>query len=361
MKKAIFLSYSLGKSSISDYYTALAENLKEEYTVVVFSDVRINKAGAISDDIIVKYWPSKRPAKIADGIFLFKNIRKYKPIMTISVFGSVNIFLIIGFLCRVKARIAWISTLSTQFEQKKILVFRKSLVYKLATNIISNSKATKLDVIKTYKVAEEKIKVLPNSVKNFYSEISNNESEFQLISYVGRLHKSKGVEVLIRAFYKIHFQFSNIRLIIIGGGEEEEFLKELVSELKINDFVFFKGNQTKINVLESFKKSYLAVIPSVSEAFGFTVIEAMSMKTLVIGANNTGIKEIIQNNKTGLLFETNNIENLAEKMSEMLKNPDKRDRLALDGFNHFLKNYETKYAIERDRVFFDSVIKKTNG
>ena len=281
--------------------------------------------------------------------------------MTISVFGSVNIFLIVGFLCRVKIRVAWISTLSTQFTQKKILVFRKSLVYKLATNIIANSNATKLDAVKIYKVAQEKIKVLPNSVKDFYNEVSNNEEkEIKSITYVGRLHKSKGVQILIRAFYQIHFQFSNIRLVIIGGGEEELFLKALVNELNLNDFVSFKGNLTKIKVLESFKKSYLAVIPSVSEAFGFTVIEAMSMKTLVIGANNTGIKEIIKDNNTGLLFETNNVESLAEKMTEMLKQPNKRDRLVLNGFNHFQKKYETKFAIQRDRAFFNSLIKNTN-
>lgn len=361
MKKAVFLSYSLGNSSISDYYTALANNFDKDYTVVVFSDKKIEKLEQISENIIVKYWPSKRPVKIADAIFLYKNIKEYRPIMTISVFGSVSLFLIVGFLCRVNIRIAWISTLSTQFRQKKKLVFRKSLIYKLATNIVTNSIATKLDAVKTYQVAEDKVRVLPNSVKDYYANIEiDKNTELKMITYVGRLHKSKGVEVLIRAFYEVHFQFSNIRLVIIGGGEEEGFLKKLVVELNINEFVFFKGNQSKVTVLENFKRAFLTVVPSVSEAFGFTVIEAMSMKSLVIGANNTGIKEIIQDNVTGLLFETNNVKNLVEKIIEVLENPEKRDSLALNGFNHFQKNYETRIAIERDRAFFNSLIAKRN-
>ena len=361
MKKAVFLSYSLGNSSISDYYSALAEKLKQNYQVVVFSDVRFPEKDIISEDIIVKYWPSKRPTKFADGIFLYRNMKQYKPVMTISVFGSVNIFLIVGFLLRVKVRVAWISTLSTQFEQKKKAVFRKSLIYKLATNIISNSIATKEDSIKNFKIAEKKIKVLPNSVRDQIYEINNTDDNSRFILFVGRLHKSKGVEVLIKAFAKIHNQFSDFKLIIIGGGEEEEYLKELVRNSNLEEFILFKGNQSKRIVLEAFKKSYISVVPSLSEAFGFTVIEAMSMNTLIIGSNNTGIKEIIKDNVTGFLFDTGNVENLAEKMTIAIQQPELRDKLALSGFYHFQKNYETKFAIKRDITFFESLINNVNG
>lgn len=358
MKKTIFISFSLGKTSIGDYYLSLAEKLKSEYQIVLFSDVKINDNILVPDDIIVKYWPSKRPTKLADAVFLYKNIKEYKPIMSISVFGSVNIFLIVGFLCRIKVRVAWISTISTHFQQKKSLLYRKSLIYKLATNIVTNSQATKQDSIENYHVSEKKIKILPNSVKDLYLEIEDeNDDNSKIITYVGRLYKAKGVDVLIKAFSQVRQQFSDFRLIIVGGGQEEKNLKKLVSDLEIDQYVTFTGNQSKVKVLETFKKSYAAVIPSLSEGFGFTVIEAMSMKTLAIGSNNTGIKEIIQHNETGLLFETSDENDLAEKIINAIKQPDFRNKLALSGFNHFIENYETKFAIERDYSFFYSLIK----
>ncbi|MDQ6529637.1 glycosyltransferase [Flavobacterium sp. LHD-85] len=358
MKKTIFISFSLGNTSISDYYVSLAEKFKQDYQIVVFSDVKLNETISISEDIIIKYWPSKRPTKFADGIFLYENIKKYRPIMTISVFGSVNIFLIVGFLCRVKFRVAWISTISTHFRQKKSLLYRKSFAYRLATTIVTNSKATKEDAIKNYYVCESKIKVLPNSVKDLYSTINEDEKEnYKTIVYVGRLYSQKGVDVLIKAFSMVCPQFPDFKLIILGGGQEEKKLKKLVDDLKIGQRVIFKGNQPKVKVLETFKNSYLAVVPSLSEGFGFTVIEAMSMKTMVIGSNNTGIKEIIQDNKTGFLFETSNEHDLAEKIIKSIKQPALRDELALNGFKHFQKNYETDFAVERDWSFFNSLIR----
>lgn len=358
MKKTIFISFSLGNTSISDYYISLAEKFKKDYQIVVFSDVELNETVSIPDDIIIKYWPSKRPTKLADGLFLYENIKKYRPIMTISVFGSVNIFLLVGFLCRVKVRVAWISTISTHFKQKKSLLYRKSFIYRLATNVIANSLATKEDAMKNYHVSASKIKVLPNSVKNLYSEISQvQDDNCKTIVYVGRLYSQKGVDVLIKAFSQVCSQFQDFKLIILGGGEEEKKLKELVNDLKIDQYVVFKGNKPKAEVLSTFKKSYLAVIPSLSEGFGFTVIEAMSMKTMVIGSNNTGIKEIIQDNKTGFLFETSNENDLAEKIIKVIKQPALRDELALNGFEHFQKNYETNIATERDWSFFSSLIK----
>ncbi|MBE8727794.1 glycosyltransferase family 4 protein [Flavobacterium hungaricum] len=361
MKKTVFISFSLGSSSISDYYSTLAEKFKDEFQVIVFSDTKRNDLISLSENIIVKYWPSKRPTKLKDGIFLYKNMREYKPVATISVFGSVNIFLIVGFLYGVKIRIAWISTLTTQFKQQKLLLLRKSLIFKLATNIVANSRATQKDAEQNYRVSSKKIKVLPNSVKDLYSEIEiTNSEDSKLIVYVGRLHKSKGVEVLVEAFAKIHSQFPEFELMIIGGGEEEKNLKKMIVDLKIEQSVIFKGNLPKTQVLQMFKQSYLSVVPSLAEAFGYTVIEAMSMKTLVIGSNNTGIKEIIENDKTGLLFQTNNADDLSAKIKTAILQPELRNKLALSGFDHFKNNYEVKQAVERDVSFFKNLIKKDN-
>nr|WP_317631510.1 glycosyltransferase [uncultured Flavobacterium sp.] len=350
---SIFLSFSLGNTSVSDYFVSLSHEFSKEYDVVIFSDKLKPEHITFPPNIQVLYWPSKRPTKLKDGIFLYNLIKQYKPKMTISIFGSVNIFILVGFLCGVKNRIAWIRTLSTQFPSQKINQIRKSIIYKFSTQLIANSYATKQDVINVFNVNENKIKVLYNSVKKY--DIQEVEFDKNKITYVGRLHKSKGVDTLIKAFNILLNEYPNIHLDIIGSGPENEYLQNLVNSLKIENKVNFLGVKNKKEVLLSFKESYCAVVPSTSEAFGFTVIEAMSMKTCVIGANNTGVKEIIEDKQSGLLFKTSDEIDLAAKMESIFQNQNLRNQLAINGYNRFLNNFEVDMAIKRDTIFFNNL------
>lgn len=360
-KHYIFLSFSLGNTSVSDYFLELAKKMSHSYNVVIFSDTVIPDALVIPKNIEVKKWPSKRPTKLKDALFLYQNIKKYKPKMTISNFGSVNIFMLIGFLCNVKVRVAWIRTLSTQFPQKKINVIRKTFIYKLATKIITNSEATKKDSIHVFKINASKVFVLPNSVKNYNHILNNTIIDKTKIVYVGRLHTSKGIDILIKSTAALLSKGYNVNLDIIGNGDQKTELLKLVDDLKIFANVQFLGGKTKAEVLNAFNNAYCAVVPSNSEAFGFTVIEAMSVETCVIGANNTGIKEIIIPNETGLLFETGNINDLTSKLETILLDEAERCRLAENGFNRFNNFYETNYAVNRDFVFFDKLVASKNN
>lgn len=355
-KNTVFISFSLANSSVSDYFVDLCIRLNSIFKIVIFSDSQKPENILLPDDIEIKYWPSKRPTKFKDGYFLYKNIKKYKPVLTISIFGSVNIFMLVGWLCNIPNRVAWVRSISTAFPQKRINVIRKSLVYKLSTHIITNSEATKQDVIDNFGVNELKIKVLPNSVKNYSDALPHIEVLPNKVVYVGRLHPSKGVDVLIEAISIVRNKGIDICLDIIGKGPLENKLKEQIAQLGLGNAVYLLGTKNKQDVLKAFKSAYCAVIPSNAEAFGFTVIEAMSVGTCVIGANNTGIKEIIIPELTGLLFETGNASDLATKLELVFTNSTLRDRLSENGFDRFLNGYVTEYAVNRDFSFFKNII-----
>lgn len=355
--KTCFLSYNIMKTSPADYFITLSNKLSEKYRVVVIagkireSNVELNK------EIILLNWPSHRPTSWADFWFLCKLVKTYKPDMMLSMFGFVNMFLIVGWLLRVPVRVAWIRTLSSQYPQKRYKVLRKSVIYSLATDIITNSNATKMDVSSFFKIPTRKITILPNSVTDYSSILHDISTETFNLLYVGRLHPSKGIEILIHAFSQIVMKHPNVHLDIIGQGPSLNELLELSKSLGISNKVIFLGEKNKETVLRAYKKSYCTIIPSQSEAFGFTVIEAMSVGTCVIGANNTGIKEIILHEETGLLFETGNSNDLAQKLEKLLMNENYRNSLAMCGYKRFLNYYETSHAINRDSTFFRSLLK----
>ncbi|WP_189342987.1 glycosyltransferase family 4 protein [Winogradskyella epiphytica] len=333
----------------------MSNKLSQDYKVIVIAGKIRDTKIKLNENIVVLKWPSVRPTTWKDFWFLFKLVQTYKPDLMISMFGFVNMFLIVGRLFGVKNRVAWIRTLSSQYAQKRYKVLRKSFIYSLATTIITNSNATKIDVANFFKIPSRKITVLPNSVKDYSSTLQGVTTDNKNLLYVGRLHSSKGIDVLIRAFSQIVKKFPIMRLDIIGQGPFLNELLDLTIALGVSNHVSFLGEKNKESVLSAYKKSYCTIIPSRSEAFGFTVIEAMSTGTCVIGANNTGIKEIIIHEETGLLFETDRSDDLVNKLETLLMDESYRNFLATSGYKRFIKYYETSYAIDRDATFFKSL------
>lgn len=343
-------------NSTADYFITLSNKLIEHNIVVVISN-KIRKTNiSLNDQIIVLNWPSKQTTSWQNFWFLWDLVKTYKPDIMISMFSSVNLFLIMGWLFRVKLRVAWIRTLSSQYDQKRYKVLRKSFIYWLSTNIITNSNATKNDVAGFFRIPKHKITVLPNSVRDYSDSLKGIHVIYKNLLYVGRLHPSKGVDVLILAFSQILKKLPHLHLDIIGQGEVINELIEQTELLGISKNVSFLGEKSKEAVLKAYKQSYCTIIPSHSEAFGFTVIEAMSVGTCVIGANNTGIKEIIKHEETGLLFETGNPNDLAQKLENIILDVDYRNTLAQAGYQRFMDCYENSLAINRDVEFFNKLI-----
>nr|WP_321223020.1 glycosyltransferase family 4 protein [uncultured Psychroserpens sp.] len=350
-----FISFNIMNNSTSDYYVVLSNKLAEEFKVVVITH-KIRKTNvSLDDSITVLKWPSRKTTSWQNFWFLCKLMRTYKPSMLISMFGFVNLYLIAGWIFRVKIRIAWIRTLSSQYAQTRYKVIRKSKIYSLATHIITNSQATKDDVVSFFRIPEAKVTVLPNSVKDYSDTLDHIHTSKNNFLYVGRLHRSKGIDVLIQSFAQVLKTFPDMQLSIIGDGSILDELIELTTVLGVANNIKFLGEKSKSEVLEAYKTSYCTIIPSNSEAFGFTVIEAMSVATCVIGANNTGIKEIIIPEESGLLFETGNSKDLANKLEKLIVDNSFRDELAINGYHRFLKYYENDYATNRDFEFLNSI------
>ncbi|MHC0447323.1 glycosyltransferase family 4 protein [Flavobacterium sp. 3-218] len=353
----IFLSFSISNSSVTDFFLQLANKLAEENNVIIITD-RLERKIEANSNIEVFKWPSVRPNKFKDFVFLCKLIKRFKPVLMVSIFGAVNMFTVAGFILNVKNRIAWCRTLSTQFKNSKMLELRKRMVYKLCTNVLVNSYAVKQDLINNFGVKNEKIHVIYNAVKtqNFQNKV---EVESNKIVYAGRMHPSKGIDTLLKAMPKVLKEFPKLKLKIIGGNlnssEFEKYL-EMTLLLKIKDNIIFTGNQSKEVLLNEFSSAYFSIVPSITEAFGFVIIESFSVKTPVIGANNTGIAEVIRDKKDGFLFETQNENDLSEKMIFLLKQPALRNEFSANCYERFLEKFELEKNTNETANMLQSLI-----
>lgn len=344
--RTIILGFNIANSSVSDFFLELSNQLSGEFKIIIISNSFKEENFFISPQIEIFHWPSGTPTNYKNLVFLYRKLKEYNPITMISVFGAVNPFLILGCLFNVKNRIAWCRSISKQFEVKKWKLKRKKYIYELASVIYANSHSTKKDLVENYGINEIKIEVFYNAVKDY--KIQKPEVQKNKLVYVGRMSPSKRVDVLLKAMPAVLLHFPDVELKLIGGvleGEEILRYKKICQNLRIQKNVFFVGNKSKQNVLEEFATSYLTIVPSIVEAFGFVVIESFSVSTPVIGSRTSGIAEIIRDGIDGFLFKSQDEGELANNIITLLENENLRNAFSENCYQRFQENFELNKAI----------------
>lgn len=143
-----------------------------------------------------------------------------------------------------------------------------------------------------------------------------------LMGAIGELHKNKGYEYMLRAFALARKTRSNpYRLIIMGEGEEREKLKKLISELDLETDVALLG-------YVSGAPSYLAAfdafaLTSIKEGLPYVVIEAGFAGLPVVATNVGGVREIIEDMKTGILVQTRKPDDIAQGLAFLVNEKDR--------------------------------------
>lgn len=112
-----------------------------------------------------------------------------------------------------------------------------------------------------------------------------------VIGTIAELHKNKGLKYLIKAFKKLVREFKSLKLIIIGEGEEREYLDKKLNKYSLVDNVFLVGS---VNEASRYLKAFdIFVLPSVKEGFPFVLLEAGLAKLPVVASDVGGISELI--------------------------------------------------------------------
>jgi glycosyltransferase involved in cell wall biosynthesis len=163
----------------------------------------------------------------------------------------------------------------------------------------------------------------------------NNSIDFQKMQplhflYVGQLGKHKGVDMLIDEFYLACQQNKILVLKIVGKGSEEQALKQKVSELKLEKNIFFIG-WTNPDAL--YEECSAVIFPSIGlESFGLVLTEAMNYGRAIIGSDRGPTAWLVENDKTGLLYDPLKKGDLAGKILELAANIQRAEMYGRAGF-----------------------------
>lgn len=164
---------------------------------------------------------------------------------------------------------------------------------------------------------------------------------------IGRLTKQKNFSFLIRCFKIIENKYPNKYILnILGEGEERKNLEKLIFELDLKNKVNLLGYKSDVKTY--FKNSFCFVLSSLWEDPGFVLIESAINKTFILSSDcPNGPKEFLEDNKGGILYKSDDLDNFVKNFDLML---------SLDDFN---KNKIISYSLEKAKAYsFEEHYKK---
>ena len=184
---------------------------------------------------------------------------------------------------------------------------------------------------------------------------SSTDSE-RIILFVGRLHPLKGVAYLVEAMYTIIHSNPRVRLLIVGDGEERSNLENLTNKLGLAKYISFTGKVPHEKVPEYMATADVLVLPSLVEGFGVVLLEAMACGLPIVATNVGGIPEIVQDGENGLMAESENSREIADKVLMIFENDELRKRISQNNLEK-AKNYSWKAVVDKLEKVYQGIIK----
>jgi len=179
----------------------------------------------------------------------------------------------------------------------------------------------------------------------------------RIILSIATLHPRKGLNYLLEAMPTVLEKFPDAKLAIVGEGPQKKELEKIISRLKIDHRVLLLGYQEDIPKL--LKCSEIFVLPSIKEAFGLVLLEALAAQTPIIATKVGGIPEIVQHMKTALLVEPGNSQELTDALSELLRNSALSQKIAFVGYHH-VKEFSAQAMAEKTERVYDKVLQQNS-
>ena len=215
--------------------------------------------------------------------------------------------------------------------------FIKKIIKHATTISVANEyeKAIFLDLDK-----KSKVQIIRNGVnlETLVSKVNFKEKykiNSKFILFVGRFSKSKGIENLINALNIIKNEkiISDVRLVIMGvnfGFEQK--MEELVERFGLSEKIMIIKNPPREDVISAYGESEFLILPSQWELSPLVPLESFAFKKPVISTRSHGIPFTVQDDKTGILVEPENSEELSKAITKLLQDNNLRERLGMSGY-----------------------------
>lgn len=194
------------------------------------------------------------------------------------------------------------------------------IIWWKAKNVIANSSDLRGLAYKTY--SKKKIEVIYNGVNIDEFQLKEKDKEeqdnFNILS-TSRLTKRKGLIYLLKAVKNLVPKYPQIRLNLVGGGDQREESEKFVEENNLKQNIGFKGLINHDKIIKEYNNSDVFVLPSFNEGMSNSLLEALASGLALISTDTGGAKDLIDE-ANGFIVETGSVEVIEEALEKLLKN-----------------------------------------
>jgi len=180
-----------------------------------------------------------------------------------------------------------------------------------------------------------------------------NTEEKLVIVTVARMTKKKGVQNIVDLAPSLLEKHKNLLFLMIGDGPLREKLESTVEESGLSGNFYFTGEVPREKVLGYLEQADVFALPSSNEAFGISILEAMSKEVPVVAMNNSGVSDIINNGVNGYLADS--LTEFSDYLENLIEKPALRTSFAREALRG-LSNYDWNRICEQTSKVYTSVI-----
>jgi glycosyltransferase involved in cell wall biosynthesis len=194
----------------------------------------------------------------------------------------------------------------------------------------------------------DSVSIIPMGVelRNTFTQKADVTRRANRIIFVGRFVAKKGIEILIDALTLIRDAYPRIELLLVGDGPLRQQLEERVNMAGASGNVKFTGGVAHDVLPELYSSASIAVVPSIIDAqgdregLGLVMIEAMGCGCAVVASAMEPLTEVVEHEKSGLIFEPGNAEDLSRQLVRLLRDPEFTKNLARRGGEIARESYD---------------------
>ena len=221
--------------------------------------------------------------------------------------------------------------------------------------VTSVSESLKQDTLRLFTITND-IRVVHNFIDTEkYDRESQNECqriavakpEERILTHISNFRPVKRIEDVVKIFYNVQKEIP-AKLLMVGEGPEKRNAELLVKKLGISDSVIFLGNSHEIAKILCYSDVFL--LPSKSESFGLSALEAMAAETAIISTNTGGLPEVNVHGVTGYLSNLGDVEDMSKNAVSILK-----DDAILLRFKANAKKHTKQFCLENILPVYEEI------
>jgi glycosyltransferase involved in cell wall biosynthesis len=255
-----------------------------------------------------------------------------------------------GFLGRIAAKLAGVKTIYFTAHgwglynrqeygwAQKIMMASEKIAAKCSDKIVCVSESAKQDAIRwgiagpdRFVVVRNGTSWLPHTDRDEVRQRLDLEGDAIVFGMVGRLAYPKEPLMFLEAAKRIILKFQKAKFVLVGGGPLADRCVRYVKENRLESHVLLLGETPPADVRDFLLGFDAFVLASKFEGLPLTVIEAMSAGLPVIASNVGGVGELVQDGRNGLLFDSDDEDELVGKIEHLIRNPEERRRMGREG------------------------------